>query len=222
MNWRDPPPLSAAEAVALTRAELDVLGPGSAPTVMWWPRVTVPALVLGRTATPAAAIEQAATRRGLKVARRPSGGGPVLWDGELLAFDVLLPRGHRLAVDDVVAGYRWLGELVVDALRSLGLDARRVEVEEARRRQILLIDDPTAALCFGGISPHEVIVGEQKVLGLCQARRAGGVLLQAGLPLALDVALLAELAGAPEATDSLAARIGVVPAEARLAIATRL
>ena len=38
--------------------------------------------------------QAAASREGLEVVARPSGGGPVLWDADLIAIDVVLPAGH--------------------------------------------------------------------------------------------------------------------------------
>ena len=50
-----------------------------------------------------------------------------------------------------------------------------------------------ADACFGGLSPFEVLAGGRKVVGLSQARRRPGTLLQAGIPLTLDAARLARL-----------------------------
>ena len=124
--------------------------------------------------------------------RRSSGGGPVLWDRDLLALDVALPRGHPLAADDVVAAYRWLGEAIADALGAVGVaDVEVIDVPRARAAA----GAPGAAAdaCFGGLSPFEVLAGGRKVVGLSQARRRPGALLQAGIPLTLDAARLARL-----------------------------
>lgn len=118
----------------------------------------------------------------------------MLWDRHLLALDVALPRGHRLAVRDVVIAYRWLGEAIADALRTCGVgDVEVVGVDQARAAQ----RRPGAArdACFGGISPFEVTAGGRKVVGLSQARRSQGALLQAGIPLRLDGARLGRLLG---------------------------
>jgi lipoate-protein ligase A len=150
--------------------------------------------VLGRSARDPAIDRRAVEVEGVEVVRRSSGGGPVLWDRDLLALDVLLPRDHPLAGDDVVAAYRWLGEAVAAALGSLGAgDVEVVSVAAARAAR----DRPGAAVdaCFGGLSPFEVLVAGRKVLGLSQTRRRNGTLLQAGIPLRLDAVLLARLMG---------------------------
>jgi lipoate---protein ligase len=160
-----------------------------------WALARSPALVLGRSAAAAPVDEAACREAGVPVLRRGSGGGPVLWDEGLLALDVALPGGHPLAPVDVVAAYAWLGAAVAEGLRALGLPAHRLEPDEARRsaRRAAEVADPAAIACFGGLSPHEVLVDGRKVLGLAQVRRRGATLLQAGILLSLDAEGLAAL-----------------------------
>jgi lipoate-protein ligase A len=179
--------------------------PAQGPPVLSWSTVTTPGLVLGRLPRDPSLDRAAADRAGVRVVRRSSGGGPVLWDAGLLSLDVVLPAGHRLAPRDVVAAYRWLGEAIADALRTLGVDDVEVvaveRAREARRRP-----GPARDACFGGLSPYEVLAGGRKVAGLSQARRRQGALLQAGVPLRLDPALLGRLLGRDDAfADGLSA-----------------
>jgi lipoate-protein ligase A len=174
-----------------------------------WSTVTEPCLVLGRSAAETAAIEDAAWDQGLPVLRRSSGGGPVLWDAGLLALDVVLPRGHSRETQDVVEGYRWLGEALAAGLRALGAPGVEL-VEVARARSAA--PRPSDVACFGGLSPYEVLAGGRKVVGLSQARRRGGTLLQAGVLLDLDAGRLARLLGGG---DPLAADLAAVAAGLR-------
>jgi lipoate-protein ligase A len=169
------------------------MAPGG-PPVLSWSSVTAPGLVLGRHAVEPALDADAVAAEGVTVLTRSSGGGPVLWDGDLVALDVVLPRGHRLAADDVVAAYRWLGEALADALRALGAPDVEV-VDVARARAWKAAPGPAADACFGGLSPWEVLAGGRKVVGLSQTRRRRGALLQAGIPLTLDAARLGRLLG---------------------------
>ena len=159
-----------------------------------WSTVSTPGLVLGRLAADPPIDRGVIAEEGVTVVRRSSGGGPVLWDRDLLALDVVLPRGHRLAGDDVVEAYRWLGEAIADALRALGArDVAVIGVAEARAARAR--PGAAADACFGGLSPYEVLAGGRKVVGLSQARRKPGALLQAGIPLRLDARRLARLMG---------------------------
>ena len=124
-----------------------------------------------------------------------SGGGPVLWDADLLALDVVLPRGHRsrarrgARLPLARGGLRRRVANVWGGRRGGGRRASgrgRIGRTPGRRRDA----------CFGGLSPFEVTAGGRKVVGLSQARRAGrGTLLQAGVPLRLDARRLARLLG---------------------------
>jgi len=173
--------------VALLRAM-----PAEGPPVLSWSTVSAPALVLGRLAVDPTVNWPAARDEGVEVVRRSSGGGPVLWDAGLLSLDAVLPPGHPLAGHDVVEAYRWLGEAIASALRTLGVEG--VEVASVpRARAAALSPGPAAEACFGGLSPHEVLVGGRKVVGLSQARRRPGALLQAGILMRLDAARLARL-----------------------------
>lgn len=205
-RWRrlGPAGLAPREAVARPVGLLAAMAPGDAP-IASWSTVTAPALVLGRGAGAPAVDEDAAAREAVTVVGRSSGGGPVLWDEHLLALDVVLPRGHRLAGDDVVAAYRWLGEALAAALGDLGArDVEVVPVERARRAR--RAPGAAADACFGGISPFEVLAEGRKVVGLSQSRRRTGALLQAGIPLRFDAPRLARLMGRDAAfAEALAA-----------------
>jgi len=166
--------------------------------VLSWSTVTRPALVLGRLAVDPEVDGDAVRAEGVEVVRRSSGGGPVLWDAGLLALDVVLPRGHRLAGDDVVAAYRWLGEAIAEGLRELAVPDIEV-VGIARARDDRARPGPAAEACYGGLSPFEVTAAGRKVVGLSQTRRTPGALLQAGILMSLDPVLLARLLRRDEA-----------------------
>jgi lipoate-protein ligase A len=166
--------------------------PAEGPPAYSWSTVAAPALVLGRHASIPAVDRDAARADGVTIVRRSSGGGPVLWDRDLVSLDVVLPRGHPLALDDVVAAYRWLGEAVAEALTALGAPAVEV-IGLERARAARRAPGPADDACFGGLSPFEVLAGGRKVVGLSQARRRPGTLLQAGIPLTLDSERLARL-----------------------------
>jgi lipoate-protein ligase A len=150
-------------------------------------------------------VDEAACRAaGVPVLRRASGGGLVLWDAGLLSLDAALPRGHRLAPDDVVAAYEWLGRAAADGLRRLGVPAEVVGIAEARAAPRHRL---AARACFGALSPFEVVAGGRKVVGLAQVRRRSGALLQAGFALRLDAGRLAALLDLGPERESFAAAL---------------
>jgi len=195
--WRrlGPAVLRPEAAVARPPALLAAMTPAG-PPVASWSCVTLTALVLGRAAADPVLHRAALARRGITVLRRRSGGGPVLWDPDLVSLDVVVPAGHRLAGRDVTLSYRWLGAVVAEALTGLGVPARVVPLDEARAGAARG-DGPAqraARACFGGLSPFEVLGPDgRKVVGLSQVRRRTGALFQCGIALAFDAPLLAEV-----------------------------
>jgi lipoate---protein ligase len=166
---------------------LEAAAPDDPATLAWW-LVDDEALVLGRgskVTADAAACEAA----GVSVVRRSSGGGPVVWGPDLLALDVIIPRGHPLHSDDVAESYRWLGEALAQVITELGIPAEALSPTQARDSA----DGMGALACYASLSPWEVVVDGRKVVGLSQVRRRSGTLLQAGILLAIDAGRLAGL-----------------------------
>jgi len=194
-----PDPEAVPDALARS---LRMLAEGDSPALVVH-RVSPPAITCGRaqlTSVDADAI----ARSGLALVPRGSGGGPVLWDDDLIAIDVILPEGDERLPTDIVAAYRWVGEAVVSALTDLGIPgARAVPPDEARAWR----PSASSGLCFGGLSPWEVVVGHRKVLGLSQVRKRAGAIIQVGVPMRLDATRLTAAVGAPDgAADDLLAR----------------
>jgi len=184
-----PDPQSVPEALALSLA---MLADGDGPALVVH-RISAAAVACGRAQMKT--VDMAAIARSdLELVARPSGGGPVLWDDDLIAIDVILPDGDPRLPTDIVAAYRWVGEAVASALTALGITgARAVPPDEARAWTTGAASD----LCFGGLSPWEVVVGTRKVLGLSQVRKRAGAIIQVGVPMRLDTKRLAQAVGAP-------------------------
>lgn len=136
--------------------------------------------------------------RGIPVLGRRSGGGPVLWDADLVSLDVILPPGHPLAAHDVTLAYAWLGGAVADALAGLGALVGAVPLDVARGLQARsdAVSLEAARTCFGGVSPFEVLTTDgRKCVGLAQVRRASGTIFQCGILLHHDAQGLAAAVG---------------------------
>lgn len=138
--------------------------PDPAVRAVWFVEPSDSAVVLGSTQGIAALDLAAVSERGLAVVRRRSGGGAVVVEPNAQTWlDVVLPAGDPLWRDDVVESAVWVGDVLAEALRSLGIDA----------------DDPIRAsrpttwsplVCFAGIGAGEVRVDGRKVVGISQRR----------------------------------------------------
>jgi lipoate-protein ligase A len=169
LRWRilrDPPADGAANMavdVALARAA----GAGEATLRIYrWVR---PTLSLGRNQPGRGHFDpMAAQGLGARIVRRPTGGREVLHDRELTyaaVFPVATFGGLR-------ESYRLLNAALVEALRSLGVDAA---LGHPRGRTLSLGSGP----CFDRPAAGEVAVGGRKIAGSAQ-RRFGNTILQHG------------------------------------------
>jgi lipoate---protein ligase len=148
--------------------------------VMRWYRIDRPALLLGSSQRLQVADQPACAAAGVSIHRRRSGGGVVLADAALLMLDLALPAGDPLYDHDVSESYRWFGQAWATAIRALGLPAQVIAIAEARA-DTQARDRVLAEVCFGGLSPYEVVVEGRKLVGLAQVRRRAGALFQAGI-----------------------------------------
>jgi lipoate-protein ligase A len=162
--------------------------PPRAPLISAW-RYRVPAVVLGCSQRPDAAMTAAARAAGLALVERRSGGGAVLAGPWLLGVSVVLPRDHPLVDPSITESYRWFGEAHAAALRRSGIDCQAVAgaaaVAVARRWRLLPAGGATSWACFGALSPWEVVTAAgRKLVGLAQVRRQVGALFVSGTLLA--------------------------------------
>jgi lipoate-protein ligase A len=195
----------ADQQIAWSGALLDGLEHADEPALRWY-GMAPDALLLGSSQRPSEIDPAACAAAGVSAHRRLSGGG-VVHSGDLLSLDLALPRGHPLFREDVTDSYRWLGEVWARALQGLGVAARVLPIGEARA-DTQALDPLLKKVCFGGLSPYEVMVGQRKLVGLAQIRRRAGALFQCGV----------YLRWAPWRTAALLA----APAEQRVDLAERL
>jgi len=203
------------EALARDEALLDQVQPGG-PVLERWYVAASPAVVvgLGLRHRLADAVDLArCAAAGVDVLHRRAGGGAVLVDRDAMLCGALcVPVPHPVVGDDLTGSYRWLGEHLATRLARLGIaGARRVEVEAARGDVggLKSRDDALARLllttCYGALSPHEVVVGPAKLVGLAQIRRRHAALFQFGVLLA-DQSSLADFLAIPDEPTRAALR----------------
>lgn len=147
---------------------------------------------------------------GVPVTVRPSGGGAVLAGPWMLGATVVLPAGHPLLGEGLVASYRWFGQLHAQWLREAGVDARAVD--PAGVPGPAGTAGPVTWACFGSLSAWEVVdAAGRKLTGLAQQRRRTGVAFSAGTLLARpDWSLLCDALDARADAAALHARTGAV------------
>ncbi len=200
---------AAAEILASAEALLEGTAASGQPAIRWY-IASDEALLLGASQKLSAIDMAAADDAGVALIRRAAGGNVILSDPDTLGFDVALPRGDPLLLNDLTLSYRWLGEVWTAALRDLSVDAALVSVEEARAS--VREEGEGAALaratCFGGLSPFEVTVRgrtPRKLVGLAQVRRRYGAIFQCSVPLRWTPRRLSRLMALPSPEQDLLA-----------------
>jgi lipoate-protein ligase A len=186
-------PMPAREAIAADEALLD--SPGASR--LWVAEAPSVVVGLGLHHRLASVVDLERCRASdVDVVERSAGGGALLLDSHVLCGAIALPISA--VTSDVTESYRWLGDVLVHALSTLGVSARRVDVAEARADLVALRRSQEHVLlgaCYGALSPHEVVVdtpdGSAKLVGLAQVRRRHAALFQFGI-LLRDQAPLAD------------------------------
>ena len=142
--------------------------------------------------------------RGVDVVRRPTGGRAILHWREL-TYSVTAPAAGLGALPEAYAA---INEILLKALRSLGVDAVVAEAPAARR--------PDSTPCFAEPSAGEIVIrangGTGKVVGSAQYREDGVLLQHGSILLHDDQDLIAELTQedtvSPSRAESLSGALG--------------
>ncbi len=126
--------------------------------------VVRPTLVLGSAQPDTDVDRRVAEAIGVDVVRRRSGGGAVLlWPGEFVWLDLVIPVDDPLWSADVGAAMVWVGELWQLALADLGVDG---EVHRGGLHSTAW----SRQVCFAGMGTGEVMLGVSKLVGISQRR----------------------------------------------------
>jgi lipoate---protein ligase len=130
------------------------------------------AVVLGSTQARDLVDVEVTDRGELDVVVRRSGGGAVLvTPRDVVWVDLWVPRGDVLWDDDVAVATHWLGGLWADVASRLGVDARA-------HYEAMQADALGRLVCFVGVGPGEVLVGDSKLVGISQRRVRAGARFQ--------------------------------------------
>jgi lipoate-protein ligase A len=158
-----------------TVAELHALDPSEAADLeapeVWWCDPGDAAIVLGSRQTPDVVDADACARAGLAVVRRRSGGGAVLVRGaNVVWIDVVLPPGF--VPEDIRASMVWIGERWASAVRP------DVSGSATVHEGGMVCTPWSDLVCFAGVGPGEVLVGDRKLVGLSQRRTRRWIRIQ--------------------------------------------
>lgn len=180
-QWRLLPMHVGESAQHMLMTDMLARGAGTGGPAVWWHTTGTATILVGPSAM--RAWKSQSFPLGIPLVRRPTGGGAVLAGPGLLGVDVALPASHRLLTGDVVEDYAWIGRVWASTLTHLGIPARSISIEEARRLtgEASSRAREAALACFGTYSPYEVVSDGRKVLGLSQVRRNGGVVFSSAL-----------------------------------------
>jgi lipoate-protein ligase A len=116
-----------------------------------------------------------ATRQGIDIVRRPTGGRAVLHWNEL-TYSVIVPADHPIMGGNISAVYRAVSECLVAGLRILDIDAN---LEPGRSPTPSPSGKDLTSPCFSSTSQYEITLGGKKLVGSAQ-RRMGEIVLQHG------------------------------------------
>jgi lipoyl(octanoyl) transferase len=142
-----------------------------------------PTISLGRNQTARGRYDlERIHARGIAVVRRPTGGRAILHDREI-TYSVTAPTE---GAGDLRASYERINRLLVDALGSLGVDAR---IAAPASRAVA----PGMSPCFDEPAAGELTVNGRKLAGSAQWRADGALLQHGSILIADDQSLLNEL-----------------------------
>ena len=175
-----------------------------------------PTLALGSAQTRADVDHRVADALGVEVVQRRSGGGAVLlWPGEFVWLDVVIPVDDRRWDADVGRAMVWVGQWWANALAGLG-------VAGAVHTAGLRSDEWSRQVCWAGVGTGEVMAGGSKLVGISQRRTRHLARFQSMCHLRWRPELVAALVAPPRPTAgalaSSAAVVVATEAEVRTAL----
>jgi lipoate---protein ligase len=169
------------------------------------------AVVLGSRQLVDLVDADACRRAGIDVVKRRSGGGVVLVEpGAMCWFDVVVPADDprfRSVVADVGASMRWLGGHLVAALHALGV------TDAAVHDGAMVCGAWGELICFAGLGPGEVLLGERKLVGISQRRTRNGSRFQCMVHLRWSPEVLVGLLAPPRPSVDELLPVAVVSRE---------
>ena len=180
------PDLAGEENMARDAALLRALEESGQPgSVLRFYRWREPTLSLGnKQRAHLAADLEFCRRHGVRVVRRPTGGGAVLHHLEL-TYSVVSNDRHFFPANSILETYLLVSRALCRGLALIGLIARIVERgPQGKVRPDNYIRKPVP--CFSSASHFELVVGERKLIGSAQKRLKQTFLQHGSIPCQYD------------------------------------
>jgi lipoate-protein ligase A len=162
-------------------AILEAVSPGEAPPTLRLYGWSPPCLTLGRHQGVEAADLEFCEREGIEVVRRPTGGRALLHHLEL-TYAVVAPLGTGSLPRPLQDAYRTICRALVQAMRSLGVEAELTGGEV----NLELPGPRTTVPCFEAPAGGEVVVRGRKLVGSAMRAHAGTILQHGAILLDWD------------------------------------
>lgn len=112
-------------------------------------------------------------KRGLSLARRPTGGGIVLHTCDL-AFSVLVPSQHEGYSENTLENYHYVNKRVIEAIHAL-LDKENLTLLP---KDPVALDSSSKNFCMAKPTIYDVMIEGRKIAGAAQRKRKQGFLHQ--------------------------------------------
>lgn len=187
-TWRlmiEEAPRSGAANMAVDQAIAQACAAGESPPTLRFYRWQPPAISLGRHQRLAEIDQAAAAAHGYEIVRRSTGGRAILHTDEL-TYAVAAHADEPRVQGGVMDAYLRLSHALIAGLRHVGLQADQASADVRAGADV-------SAACFEVPSAYEITVGNRKLLGSAQSRRARYVLQHGSLPLVGDITRLIDL-----------------------------
>ncbi len=182
--------LPGAHNMARDVAVLEAVSAGEAPATFRLYGWNPPCLTIGKHQGLDAVDLDFCRREGIDIARRPTGGRALLHHLEL-TYSVIAPLGTPPLPTALQQAYRLICGGLVEACRSLGIDAELTGGEVNLR-----LPNPTSVIpCFEAPAEGEVVVNGRKLVGSAMRAHAGCILQHGAILLDWDGRLQAGAMG---------------------------
>lgn len=181
---------SGPSNMAIDQAIAEACAAGDSPPTLRFYRWNPPAISIGRHQDIAEIDHQRVAELGYEIVRRSTGGRAILHIDEL-TYSVAASKAHPLMHGGIMDSYLRISNALLAGLHKLNVKADKAGAKVRAGKDV-------SAACFEVPSAYEISVGQRKLLGSAQSRRAGYVLQHGTLPLTGDITRLISFLALPK------------------------